>query len=99
MTELERKEAMKVKLQSICRRHENGEPLDEDERYIFQDIEYLNYHESLGRNIHEFLDLADNLGLFDHSAEEKELWALKGIIKNLEAKLKIYESAFQWMEA
>lgn len=25
MTELERKEALKVKMQSICRRHENGE--------------------------------------------------------------------------
>lgn len=99
MTESERKEALKVKLQSICRRHENGEPLDEDERYIFQDIEYLNYHESLGRNIHEFLDLADNLGLFDHSAEEKELSELKGRMKNLESRLEIYESAIHWVEA
>ena len=61
MTELERKEALKVKMQSICRRHENCAPLDEDERYIFMDIEYLNLHETAGRNIREFIDLADNL--------------------------------------
>lgn len=61
MTELECKENIKRRMQDICQRHEDLEPLDEDERYIFMSIEYLNVHESLGRNIHEFLDLTDNL--------------------------------------
>lgn len=99
MTELECKESIKKRMQGICQRHEDLEPLDEDERYIFMSIEYLNVHESLGRNIHEFLDLADNVGLFNHSEEEKEIAELKGRIKNLEAQLKIYESAFKWVEA
>lgn len=98
MTELERKEALKVKMQSICRRHENGEPLDEDERYIFMDIEYLNLHETTGRNIHEFLDLADNLNMFDHSAEEKEIRELQGQIRNLQEQLRIYQSLDNWMK-
>ena len=89
MTELNRKEALRVKMQSICRRHENGEPLDEDERYIFMDIEYLNLHETTGRNIHEFLDLADNLNMFDRKEEGQEVARLKERIANLEEQLRI----------
>lgn len=55
MTKFEKKNALRVKLESIFRRMRNGEPLTEDERYLYFTVEGLNGAETDEEAIEEYL--------------------------------------------
>lgn len=55
MTKFEKKNLLRVKLESIFRRMRNGEPVDEDERYLYFTIEGLNGAQTDEEAIEEYL--------------------------------------------
>lgn len=55
MTKFEKKNLLRAKLESIFRRMRNGEPLTEDERYLYFTVEGLNGAETDEEAIEEYL--------------------------------------------
>lgn len=55
MTRFEKKNLLRVKLESIFRRMRNGESLNEDERYLYFTVEGLNGAETDEEAIEEYL--------------------------------------------
>lgn len=55
MTRFEKKNLLRVKLESIFCRMRNGEPLNEDERYLYFTVEGLNGAETDEEAIEEYL--------------------------------------------
>lgn len=55
MTRFEKKNLLRGKLESIFRRMRNGEPLTEDERYLYFTVEGLNGAETDEEAIEEYL--------------------------------------------
>lgn len=55
MTRFEKKNLLRVNLESIFRRMRNGEPLNEDERYLYFTVEGLNGAETDEEAIEEYL--------------------------------------------
>lgn len=55
MTRFEKKNLLRAKLESIFRRMRNGEPLNEDERYLYFTVEGLNGAETDEEAIEEYL--------------------------------------------
>ena len=55
MTRFEKKNLLRVKLESIFRRMRNGEPFNEDESYLYLTVEGLNGAETDEEAIEEYL--------------------------------------------
>lgn len=55
MTRFEKKNLLRVKLESIFRRMRNGEPLDEDERYLYFNIDGFGGTQTDEEAIEEYL--------------------------------------------
>ena len=64
MINIKKRNILKVKLESIFRRMKNGEPVNDDERYLYFTVKGLNEAQTDDEAIEEYLyslSLAENL--------------------------------------